>query len=318
MFDTPRGGTHGLDDAQLAAVTHGDGPLVIMAGAGTGKTRTLTVRVARLLERGVPAERILLLTFTRRAADDMLARAAVLAGTAAGTPAPRAGPSTPWPTGYVAAYAEPLGLRERVLGARSRPTSPTSWTCCATSTGLAGTDGALPRGRPRSSTSTRGASTPSARSARCSPSTSRGASRTRDAIAALFRAYVARKRRRGQLGLRRPAALLARPLADEHIGAHLVVGDSTTCSSTSTRTSTALQVDIVPVPAPRRPGADGGGRRRPGHLRLPRRRRPAPARPRRDCRRRRRSSRLERNFRSRQPILELANVVRPGRRRTDA
>ena len=54
----------GLDDAQLAAVTHGDSPLVIVAGAGTGKTRTLTSRVARILERGVPPERILLLTFT--------------------------------------------------------------------------------------------------------------------------------------------------------------------------------------------------------------------------------------------------------------
>src|SRR5579871_2017647 len=69
-----------LDEAQLAAVTHGDDPLVMLAGAGTGKTRTLTCRVARLLEAGVAPERILLLTFTRRAADDMLARAAALAG----------------------------------------------------------------------------------------------------------------------------------------------------------------------------------------------------------------------------------------------
>ncbi len=65
-----------LDDIQLAAATHGDDPLVIMAGAGTGKTRTLTARVASLIDRGVPPERILLLTFTRRAADDMIARAA--------------------------------------------------------------------------------------------------------------------------------------------------------------------------------------------------------------------------------------------------
>ena len=53
-----------LDEAQLAAVVHGDDPLVIVAGAGTGKTRTLTARVARLLERGTAPERILLLTFT--------------------------------------------------------------------------------------------------------------------------------------------------------------------------------------------------------------------------------------------------------------
>jgi DNA helicase II / ATP-dependent DNA helicase PcrA len=68
----------GLDDAQLAAVTHGDGPLIVLAGAGTGKTRTLTSRVAQLLECGVAPERILLLTFTRRAAEDMLSRAALL------------------------------------------------------------------------------------------------------------------------------------------------------------------------------------------------------------------------------------------------
>ncbi len=70
----------GLTDAQLRAATHGDAPLVVVAGAGTGKTRTLVARVADLLDRGVPAERILLLTFTRRAADDMLARARDLVG----------------------------------------------------------------------------------------------------------------------------------------------------------------------------------------------------------------------------------------------
>jgi DNA helicase II / ATP-dependent DNA helicase PcrA len=53
---------------QLAAAAHGDGPLLIIAGAGTGKTRTLVYRVAHLIDRGVPPERILLLTFTRRAA----------------------------------------------------------------------------------------------------------------------------------------------------------------------------------------------------------------------------------------------------------
>ena len=77
MFDRA-GWDADLDDTQLAAATHGDAPLVIMAGAGTGKTRTLTARVASLIDRGVPPDRILLLTFTRRAADDMIARAAAL------------------------------------------------------------------------------------------------------------------------------------------------------------------------------------------------------------------------------------------------
>ena len=69
----------GLDDAQLAAATHGNGPLIIVAGAGTGKTRTLVARLAALIERGVDPSRILLLTFTRRAADEMLTRAAAVA-----------------------------------------------------------------------------------------------------------------------------------------------------------------------------------------------------------------------------------------------
>jgi DNA helicase II / ATP-dependent DNA helicase PcrA len=71
-----------LNPAQLQAATHADGPLLIIAGAGTGKTRTLVYRVAHLLERGVRPERILLLTFTRRSAQEMLARAERLVGSA--------------------------------------------------------------------------------------------------------------------------------------------------------------------------------------------------------------------------------------------
>jgi DNA helicase-2/ATP-dependent DNA helicase PcrA len=67
-----------LNERQLEAVMHGDGPLLIVAGAGTGKTRTLIYRVARLVEQGVPPSSILLLTFTRRSASEMLQRASVL------------------------------------------------------------------------------------------------------------------------------------------------------------------------------------------------------------------------------------------------
>jgi DNA helicase-2/ATP-dependent DNA helicase PcrA len=75
----------GLNEQQLTAVTHGNGPLLIVAGAGTGKTRTLAYRVAHLVSEGVPPERILLLTFTRRAAEEMLKRAssAISSGAAA-------------------------------------------------------------------------------------------------------------------------------------------------------------------------------------------------------------------------------------------
>jgi DNA helicase II / ATP-dependent DNA helicase PcrA len=69
-----------LNSEQAAAATHGDGPLLIIAGAGTGKTRTLVYRVAHLIEKGVRPDRILLLTFTRRAAQEMLARAERLVG----------------------------------------------------------------------------------------------------------------------------------------------------------------------------------------------------------------------------------------------
>ncbi|HSD47203.1 MAG TPA: UvrD-helicase domain-containing protein, partial [Pyrinomonadaceae bacterium] len=68
-----------LNEAQFKAVTTTEGPLLIVAGAGTGKTRTLVYRVARLVEIGAKPESILLLTFTRRAAASMLARAAALA-----------------------------------------------------------------------------------------------------------------------------------------------------------------------------------------------------------------------------------------------
>jgi ATP-dependent DNA helicase UvrD/PcrA len=67
-----------LNPEQRAAATYPGGPLLILAGAGTGKTTTLCARVAWLLEEGVPAERILLLSFTRRAAREMIERARTL------------------------------------------------------------------------------------------------------------------------------------------------------------------------------------------------------------------------------------------------
>jgi DNA helicase-2/ATP-dependent DNA helicase PcrA len=68
-----------LNPEQEAAVRHGTGPLLIVAGAGSGKTMTLAARVASLIERGTRPERILLLTFSRRAAREMISRAARLA-----------------------------------------------------------------------------------------------------------------------------------------------------------------------------------------------------------------------------------------------
>ncbi len=69
-----------LNPQQLAAATTVDGPVLVVAGAGSGKTRTLVYRVARLVESGVPPGAILLLTFTRKAAEEMLRRASGLVG----------------------------------------------------------------------------------------------------------------------------------------------------------------------------------------------------------------------------------------------
>jgi DNA helicase-2/ATP-dependent DNA helicase PcrA len=67
-----------LNEAQLSAVKSKEGAILVIAGAGSGKTKTLTYRVARLIEDGTSPENILLLTFTKKAASEMLSRAALV------------------------------------------------------------------------------------------------------------------------------------------------------------------------------------------------------------------------------------------------
>jgi DNA helicase-2/ATP-dependent DNA helicase PcrA len=116
-----------LNAEQRRAVEHGvgtakpgnDGPLLVIAGAGSGKTNTLAYRVAHLVFTGIDPQRILLLTFSRRAAAEMERRAARILNRILGRPGQQRPPSLPWSGTFhsvgarlLREYAERIGLHE--------------------------------------------------------------------------------------------------------------------------------------------------------------------------------------------------------------
>jgi DNA helicase-2/ATP-dependent DNA helicase PcrA len=98
----------GLNPEQAAAVSHGDGPLLVLAGAGSGKTRVLTRRLAWLVAHGVPQEGIVAVTFTNKAAGEMKERV----GTLLGTDRPRSfvGTFHAWGVRLLRRFADEAGL----------------------------------------------------------------------------------------------------------------------------------------------------------------------------------------------------------------
>ncbi len=305
MFES--GWDAGLDDAQLAAATHGDGPLVVLAGAGTGKTRTLVARVAQLIDRGVDPGRVLLLTFTRRAAEDMLARAAAVCGD-------RSAASRLWGGTFhavahklVSTHAQTLGLAPD-LSVLDAGDARDLIDLLRHEHDLSGSSERFPRADALADVYSRAVNT--GRPARkvlaaefpwCEPHT--------DLILELFRDYVSRKRAGGLLDFDDLLLAWRSLLLDPAVGPalahrwdHVLVDEYQDVNQ--------IQVDIVRLLRP-----DGRGLTVVGddaqaiyafrgadsrHLTDTATSTPGAA-----------VVRLERNFRSRQPLLDLANVVRP-------
>jgi DNA helicase-2/ATP-dependent DNA helicase PcrA len=300
----------GLNEQQRRAVTHQGGPLLVLAGAGTGKTRTLVARAAWLRGyQGVPASRILLLTFTRRAASDMLARASARQGGQDGSSGGRICGGTFHAIGHkiIRQHAESFSLPPQFTILDPGDTTDIL-DALRPDHGLAAAGQRVPRaaacadiysrcvntGRPVSEVVT--ASFPW-----CVPFTSE--------LAGLFRAYTARKRARNLLDfddlLLLWQAALADPVAgpvlrgmfdavlvDEYQDVNAVQASIVRLLQPDGKQLTCVGDDAQAIYGFR--GAD------PAHLRQLTADYPGLD-----------IVRLDRNYRSRQGVLDLANVIRP-------
>jgi DNA helicase II / ATP-dependent DNA helicase PcrA len=298
----------GLDDAQLAAASHSGGPLVVLAGAGTGKTRTLTARVARLLAHGADPSRVLLLTFTRRASADMLARAAVLCGDRRAAGKLWGGTFHAVAHRLVSQYREALALPGE-FSVLDQSDASDLMDLLRHAHGLAGTGARFPRADTLVDAYSRAVNT--GRPARdvvttdfpwCEPHI--------DRILDLFRDYMARKRAAALLDfddlLLAWRSLLRDPTLGPNVAAqwdHVLVDEYQDVNQ--------VQVDIVELLCPAGAGLTvvgddaqaiyGFRGADAAHLTDLAATLPGAT-----------VVRLERNFRARQPLLGLANVVRPG------
>ena len=271
MFESA-GLLDGLNEEQRRAATHPGGPLLILAGAGTGKTRTLVARAAWLREQGMQPSRILLLTFTRRAADDMLSRATARARTADGRIT--GGTFHAIAHRIIRQHAEAFSLPPEftvidpadmadLLDARRADH------------GLAGTQRRAPRASVCADIYTRCVNTQMT----VADVVRRGfpwCTEYTGQLAELFRGYVAHKRSHGLVDFDDLLLLWRAALADPAAGP-VLRGMFDAVLVDEYQDVNAVQADIVRLLQPDGRLPDLRRRRRPGHLRLPRRRSGAPA-----------------------------------------
>ncbi len=290
----------------MEAVTHGEGPLIVAAGAGTGKTRALTARVACLMDRGVLPQRILLLTFTRRAADEMLARASNMTGMR-GNVRPHGGTFHAVAHRHVAAYAEVLDL-PKGFGVLDPGGSCDLMDLLRADHGLSGNAVRYPRSATLVEIYSRCINNERplrellpAEYPWCEPHL--------EAIAELFRDFTTRKRRSGVLDFDDLLLCWRALLAHSELGPQLSRRFSYVLVD-EYQDVNSLQVDIVRLLAPQGKGLTvvgdpaqaiyGFRGSAPVHLRSLVSSYPDAT-----------VVQLDRNFRSRQPILDVANVIRP-------